>query len=65
MLKRSGDWFGLALMGCHIFLASKKLGPFTVMDQGVDVGYGGGPVKPLPICFTHKLASTCVIAANS
>jgi hypothetical protein len=52
-------------MGQHVFLASKKLAPFTVMDQGDGVGYNSGPVKPLPVCFTHKNLCPCVTTAKS
>jgi hypothetical protein len=51
--KRLGNWYGLELMRWHMFLASKKLAPFTTMDQGVSVRYGGGPIEPLYVCFAH------------
>jgi hypothetical protein len=44
-----------------MFLASEELASFTMMDKGVGVRDGNGPVEPLPICFAHKqILSECL-----
>jgi hypothetical protein len=63
--KKSGDRYGLELMRWHMFWVREELAPFTVIDQGVSVRDGSGPVEPHPICFAHKHACTFVTPANS
>jgi hypothetical protein len=48
-----------------MFWVSEELAPFTMMDLGVGVRDGSGPVESLPIHFGHKHACTCVTIANS
>jgi hypothetical protein len=37
-----------------MFLAGKKLAPFTPTYNRVSVGHGGEPKEPLPIRLTHE-----------
>jgi hypothetical protein len=47
-----------------MFLVDEELPPLTTTNQGVGVRYDSGLVESLPVCFAHKRACACVVAAN-
>jgi hypothetical protein len=50
---------------CNMLLATKVLAKLTTTNQGVGIGCGHWPVKPLHVCLAHKCSCTCVASTNS
>jgi hypothetical protein len=48
-----------------MFLAGKKLAPFTPKYNEVSIWYGSEPEEALPIRLTHKWLCSCVTSADT